>query len=141
MSSNIIESLRDDSKYYGDFGKKYLSNSDIYSLLNNPKNFRISQKQRRVFVKGNLEVRSFNPGHLVCDVLGTANERLNFWTIEEAVDVVVLPHKVFGVRGTYLVHVSEFSNDRLKLLDKRISWVVAQDPRGSVVDVSMRCTN
>ena len=44
MSSNIIESLRDDSKYYGDFGKKYLSNSDIYSLLNNPKNFRISQK-------------------------------------------------------------------------------------------------
>lgn len=44
MSSKIIESLRDDSKYYGDFGKKYLSNSDIYSLLNNPKNFRISQK-------------------------------------------------------------------------------------------------
>jgi hypothetical protein len=44
MSSNIIELLRDDSNYYGDFGKKYLSNSDIYSLLNNPKNFRISQK-------------------------------------------------------------------------------------------------
>ena len=44
MSSKIIDLLKDDSKYYGDFGKKYLSNSDIYSLLKNPKNFRNSQK-------------------------------------------------------------------------------------------------
>jgi hypothetical protein len=44
MSNSIIESLRDDSKYYGDFGKQYLSNSDIYSLLKNPKNFRKNQK-------------------------------------------------------------------------------------------------
>ncbi len=40
----ILEELRDDSKYYGDFGKQYLSNSDIYSLLKNPKNFRKSAK-------------------------------------------------------------------------------------------------
>jgi hypothetical protein len=40
----ILEKLRDDSKYYGDFGKQYLSNSDIYSLLKNPKNFRKSAK-------------------------------------------------------------------------------------------------
>ena len=44
MSSNIIEELRDDSKYYGDIGRNYLSNSDIYSLLNNPKNFRKKEK-------------------------------------------------------------------------------------------------
>ena len=31
-----IEKLRDDSNYYGDFGKKYLSNSDISTLLSNP---------------------------------------------------------------------------------------------------------
>ena len=31
-----IEKLRDDSNYYGNFGKKYLSNSDISTLLSNP---------------------------------------------------------------------------------------------------------
>tara|TARA_R100001460_G_scaffold38859_1_gene73418 strand:- start:466 stop:1191 length:726 start_codon:yes stop_codon:yes gene_type:complete len=31
-----IEKLRDDEHYYGDFGKKYLSNSDIGTLLKNP---------------------------------------------------------------------------------------------------------
>jgi len=33
---NVIEKLRDDKAYYGDFGKKYLSNSDISALLTNP---------------------------------------------------------------------------------------------------------
>ena len=32
----IIEKLRDDEHYYGDFGKKYRSNSDIWTLFNNP---------------------------------------------------------------------------------------------------------
>ena len=33
---NIIAKLKDDTHYYGDFGKKYLSNSDISTLLSNP---------------------------------------------------------------------------------------------------------
>jgi hypothetical protein len=32
----IIEKLRNDEHYYGEFGKKYLSNSDIGTLLKNP---------------------------------------------------------------------------------------------------------
>ena len=32
----VIKKLRDDQNYYGDFGKKYLSNSDISTLLTNP---------------------------------------------------------------------------------------------------------
>ena len=32
----IIEKLRIDEHYYGDFGKQYLSNSDIKTLLTNP---------------------------------------------------------------------------------------------------------
>ena len=39
-TSKIIEKLRDDEHYYGDFGKQFLSNSDLYALLNNPKDFR-----------------------------------------------------------------------------------------------------
>jgi hypothetical protein len=32
----ILKKLRDDKHYYGDFGKRYLSNSDIGTLLTNP---------------------------------------------------------------------------------------------------------
>ena len=40
--NNILETLRDDEQYYGEFGKQYLSNSDIGSLLNNPNEFGMS---------------------------------------------------------------------------------------------------
>ena len=33
---DVINKLREDEHYYGDFGKKYLSNSDITALLTNP---------------------------------------------------------------------------------------------------------
>jgi len=32
----VLKALEDDSNYYGDFGKKYLSNPDISTLLTNP---------------------------------------------------------------------------------------------------------
>ena len=32
----IIKKLREDKHYYGEFGKQYLSNSDIRTLLDNP---------------------------------------------------------------------------------------------------------
>lgn len=35
----ILKKLRNDKDYYGDFGKQFLSNSDIYHLLNNPLKF------------------------------------------------------------------------------------------------------
>lgn len=35
-----IERLRNDEDYYGEFGKQFLSNSDISSLLDNPLNFK-----------------------------------------------------------------------------------------------------
>lgn len=38
--SNEIEKLRDDSNYYGDLGKRYVSNSDIYALLKNPASYK-----------------------------------------------------------------------------------------------------
>ena len=35
-NKEIIEKLREDEHYYGEFGKQYLSNSDIKTLLTNP---------------------------------------------------------------------------------------------------------
>tara|TARA_R110002012_G_scaffold11908_1_gene53308 strand:+ start:4071 stop:4808 length:738 start_codon:yes stop_codon:yes gene_type:complete len=36
----ILKKLTSDEHYYGEFGRQYLSNSDIITLLNDPKNFR-----------------------------------------------------------------------------------------------------
>ena len=40
MDKKIIEKLRQDEHYYGDYGKQFLSNSDISVLLKNPKMLR-----------------------------------------------------------------------------------------------------
>ena len=48
----IIEKLRDDKHYYGDFGKKYLSNSDISALLKNPLALGKQQAPRPAFLVG-----------------------------------------------------------------------------------------
>jgi hypothetical protein len=41
MNKNeILKNLEDDEKYYGDYGKQFLSNSDIRALLNDPLNFK-----------------------------------------------------------------------------------------------------
>tara|TARA_B100001287_G_scaffold13208_1_gene9945 strand:+ start:7270 stop:7998 length:729 start_codon:yes stop_codon:yes gene_type:complete len=48
----IIEKLRDDNHYYGDYGKKFLSNSDISVLLTNPLNFKKPSKPSPAFLVG-----------------------------------------------------------------------------------------
>ena len=48
----VIEKLRDDEHYYGDFGKKYLSNSDIGTLLTNPLNLGKASEARPAFLVG-----------------------------------------------------------------------------------------
>ena len=46
QKDNIIEKLKDDKHYYGEFGKKYLSNSDLKCLSNegSAKEFRSPKK-------------------------------------------------------------------------------------------------
>ena len=48
----IIKQLRNDEDYYGDFGKQYLSNSDIYYLLNNPLKFKQPMEPSTAFLVG-----------------------------------------------------------------------------------------
>ena len=52
--NNIIDLLRDDNNYYGDIGRKYMSNSDIGNLLSNPKAFGIPRQDNATFGKGRL---------------------------------------------------------------------------------------
>ena len=48
----ILKKLRNDADYYGDFGKQFLSNSDIYHLLNNPLKFQQVQDPSPAFLVG-----------------------------------------------------------------------------------------
>jgi len=48
----ILKKLRNDEDYYGDFGKQYLSNSDISTLLKNPLAFGQPSKQTSAFLVG-----------------------------------------------------------------------------------------
>ena len=52
MSADIITSLRDDQAYYNGVGKNYLSNSDIGTLLTNPKDFGVSRPDNKNFAEG-----------------------------------------------------------------------------------------
>ena len=54
MSDKIIKQLKDDKEYYGGIGKNYLSNSDIGTLLSNPKEFGIPREDNVNFAKGRL---------------------------------------------------------------------------------------
>ena len=47
-----LKALQDDTNYYGDFGKKYLSNSDISTLLTNPLALGQKQANRPAFLVG-----------------------------------------------------------------------------------------
>lgn len=48
----IIEKLKDDENYYGEFGRQYLSNSDISVLLSNPLNFKKPSPSNSAFLIG-----------------------------------------------------------------------------------------
>jgi len=48
----ILKRLENDKDYYGEFGRKFLSNSDIYTLLNNPRSFRKQTVETKPMVEG-----------------------------------------------------------------------------------------
>ncbi len=50
--NKIIEKLKDDAHYYGDFGKQYLSNSDIQTLLKNPLKLKEPSPMSSAFLVG-----------------------------------------------------------------------------------------
>ena len=52
QKQKILKKLNNDEDYYGKFGKQFLSNSDIYYLLNNPLKFRQPQETSPAFLVG-----------------------------------------------------------------------------------------
>ena len=52
MDKKIIEKLKQDEHYYGDYGKQFLSNSDISILLKNPKLLHQQKERTTAMVVG-----------------------------------------------------------------------------------------
>lgn len=52
MINEVIDTLRDDKEYYSGVGKGYLSNSDIWNLLNNPLDFGKTREDGKVLAEG-----------------------------------------------------------------------------------------
>lgn len=48
----IIERLKDDNDYYGEFGRNFLSNSDIQALLENPLEFKVQKPKTVALLTG-----------------------------------------------------------------------------------------
>lgn len=53
-NSKIIDRLKNDAEYYGEFGRKYLSASDIGTLLKNPKEFKKHSEDTKAMAEGRL---------------------------------------------------------------------------------------
>jgi hypothetical protein len=50
--ASALDKLTDDNQYYGEFGRQFLSNSDVGTLLKNPREFRQPREDNPNFVKG-----------------------------------------------------------------------------------------
>lgn len=90
MQSNIIEQLRDDSNYYGTVGQQYLSNSDIYSLLKNPRKFRHKEKSLPLLEGGYFHTAMLEPEKIdtynVMDVSSRATKGFKEYIKENSLD-------------------------------------------------------
>jgi hypothetical protein len=52
VNAQVLELLKNDQEYYAGVGKNYLSNSDIGTLLNNPKEFGVPREDNKAFMEG-----------------------------------------------------------------------------------------
>tara|TARA_R100000808_G_C2154151_1_gene164944 strand:+ start:2239 stop:2976 length:738 start_codon:yes stop_codon:yes gene_type:complete len=69
-----LQLLKEDIHYYGKFGKQFLSNSDIITLLNDPKNFRKDKPMTKAMLLG----RYFHTAMLEPEKI----DSVEYWTID-----------------------------------------------------------
>lgn len=84
--AEILKNLKDDSKYYGDFGKQYLSNSDIFNLLKNPTQFRIPQETTKPMLEGSYFHTKILEPHKIGDFVEVDVTSRNSVKYKEAVN-------------------------------------------------------
>lgn len=69
VNEHILELLKDDNQYYTGIGKKFLSNSDIGTLLENPKEFGKPRDDNKAFAEGRYFHQSILEPEKIKDVM------------------------------------------------------------------------
>lgn len=69
VNEHILDLLRNDTEYYSGIGKNYLSNSDIGTLLENPKEFGKPREDNKAFAEGRYFHQSILEPEKIKDVL------------------------------------------------------------------------
>ncbi len=117
----IVQKLKDDKHYYGDFGKQFLSNSDIQSLVLEPRQFHAPQPDNKNFVDGRYfhqlilepnKVKDFK----VCDASSRNSKAYKEYLIENNLEHAILEketHQLKNMRDYMLgnLQFSDFIND------------------------------
>lgn len=93
-----IEELRKDSSYYGEFGSKYISNSDIGTLLKNPRKFKVREEPTIPMLHGSyLHTAMLEPEKLVnFEVVEASTRNTNIYKdaiAKSGKDMLLLKHE------------------------------------------------
>lgn len=96
MNKKIIEKLRDDEHYYGEFGRKFLSNSDIKTLFTDPDSFgKPVEKTVPMLVGGYLHTCILEPDKINnFKVIPTATRNNNKYKEISGGELCLLQHEV-----------------------------------------------
>ena len=91
-SSKIIEVLRDDHEYYNGEGKKYLSNSNIETLIKNPGNFLNDTEKTMEMLLGNYvhEIVFFGKSDIPFVSASSRNTKIYKEAVEEHGSIMLL---------------------------------------------------
>jgi len=85
-----ISRLQNDEDYYGEFGKQYLSNSDIDSLLNNPAMFKQSEETMPMVLGRYFHTKMLEPQKLdAFEIVQASSRNTNIY--KEAAQGKLLP--------------------------------------------------
>ena len=99
--SEIISRLHNDNHYYGEFGRKFLSNSDIKTLMSNPLNFGgASEKTVNMVVGSYLHTIVLQPDKVdTFKILDYANRNYKGYKDEVATDreICLLQHEADSI--------------------------------------------
>ena len=95
----ILEKLRDDQHYYGEFGKQFLSNSNISSLLTNPLEMNVPQAPNPNFaIGGYFHTAILEPDKLhKYKIINTTTRNTNVYKELSGGEICLLQHEVDNI--------------------------------------------
>ena len=99
MSQETLNRLGNDADYYGEFGKKFLSNSDIGSLLRDPSSYGKDKEKTVPMVQGSyFHTALLEPQRmvefLICDVSSRNTNKYREMCEAMSTDIILLSKEV-----------------------------------------------